>query len=69
MRYAGDEALLADEPLPDTDELLDALVLLLTELLEPMPRLTVEVLLVLEAEDLSELLLFIAGAVVWALSP
>ena len=69
MRYAGDEALLADEPLPDTDELLDALVLLLTELLEPMPRLTVEVLLVLEAEDLSEPPLFIAGAVVWALSP
>ena len=44
-------------------------MLLLTELLEPMPRLTVEVLLVLEAEDLSELLLFIAGAAVCALSP
>ena len=69
MRYAGDEALLADEPLPDTDELLDALVLLLTELLDPMPRLTVEVLLAPEAEDLSELLLFIAGAAVCALSP
>ena len=69
MRYAGDDALLADEPLPDTDELLAALVLLLTELLEPMPRLTVEVLLAPEDEDLSELLLFIAGAAVCALSP
>ena len=66
--YVGDDALDTDVLLP-VAELLGVPVLRLTVLLEPMPLRTVEVLLTVDAVDLSDPPFFIAGAVVCALRP